>query len=91
LQKSRIHRASTGVNSGVTTAMRDEALYRAWPLVVRVALVTSLLAAALGAALYRFAGVSATPIVLATAVVGLLIGVRLPAARPSWPRRSPSM
>jgi len=70
--------------------MRDEALHRAWPLVVRVALVASLLAVALGAALYRFAGVSATPIVAVTAVVGLLIGLRLPAARPSWLRARPS-
>jgi hypothetical protein len=65
--------------------MRDEALHRAWPLVVRVAVVASLLAVALGATLYRFAGVSATPIVLATVVVGLVIGLRLPAARPSRP------
>jgi len=65
--------------------MRDEALHRAWPLVFRVAVVASLLAVALGATLYRFAGVSATPIVLATVVVGLVIGLRLPAARPSRP------
>jgi hypothetical protein len=70
--------------------MRNEALHRAWPLVVRVAMVASALAAALGAALYRFAGVSPTPIVLATALLGLFIGLRLPAARPSppsWLRR----
>jgi hypothetical protein len=65
--------------------MRDEPLHRAWPLVVRVAVVASLLAVALGATLYRFAGVSATPIVLATVLVGLVIGLRLPAARPSRP------
>ena len=47
--------------------MRDDAAHRAaWPLVVRVAMVGSLLAAALGAALYRFAGVSPAPIVIAT-------------------------
>jgi hypothetical protein len=85
LPKTRIHRASVEVNGGVRTAMREEALHRAWPLVVRVAVVASLLATALGAALYRFAGVSATPIVLATALVGLVIGLRLPAARPSRP------
>ena len=67
--------------------MRNEARHRAWPLAVRVAMVASVLAAALGAALYRFAGVSATPIVVGTAAVGLAIGLRLPAARPSWPRR----
>jgi hypothetical protein len=90
LQKSRIHRASNGVNSGVTAAMREEALHRAWPFVVRVALAASLLAAALGAALYRFAGVSSTPIVVGTAVVGLATGMSLPAARPSWMRRTPT-
>jgi hypothetical protein len=87
LHNSRIHRAWNGVNSGVTTALRDEALHRAWPFVVRVALATSLLGAALGATLYRFAGLSATPIVIGTAVVGLAVGMCLPAARPSWLRR----
>ena len=62
--------------------MRDEAPRAAWPLVVRVAMLASLLAAALGAALYRFAGVAPAPIVLATAVIGLLIGLTLPPARP---------
>jgi hypothetical protein len=62
--------------------MRDEALHRAWPLVVRVAAAASLLAAALGAALYRFVGVSPAPILVGTAVIGLAIGLRLPAARP---------
>jgi hypothetical protein len=73
----------------VTTATRDEALHRAWPLVVRVAAAASLLAAAMGAALYRFAGVSPAPILLGTAVVGLVIGLLLPAARPGRVR-SPS-
>jgi hypothetical protein len=73
----------------VTTATRDEALHRAWPLVVRVAAAASLLAAAMGAALYRFVGVSPTPILLATVVAGLGIGLRLPAARPVR-LRSPS-
>ena len=67
--------------------MRNEALHRAWPLVVRVAAATSLLGAALGAALYRFAGVGATPIVVATSLVGLAVGLRLPAARPASLRR----
>jgi hypothetical protein len=67
----------------VTTATREEALHRAWPLVVRVAATASLLTAALGATLYRFAGVSAAPILIGTAVIGLVIGLRLPAARPA--------
>jgi len=63
--------------------MRDDAGQRAaWPFVVRVAMVGSLLAAALGAALYRFAGLSPTPIVLATAAIGLIVGCSLPPARP---------
>jgi hypothetical protein len=75
----------------MTTAMRDEALHRAWPLVVRVAAAASLLAAALGAALYRFAGVSPGPILLGTVVLGLVIGLRLPAARPARLRSSSPM
>jgi predicted membrane-bound spermidine synthase len=67
--------------------MRNDAAQRAaWPLVVRVAMVGSLLAAALGAALYRFAGMSATPIVTATAAIGLLVGLTLPPARPQLRR-----
>jgi hypothetical protein len=63
--------------------MRDDAARpAAWTLVVRVAMVGSLLAAALGAALYRFAGIAPTPIVLATAVIGLAVGLALPPARP---------
>ena len=63
--------------------MRDDAARSAaWALVVRVAMVGSLLAAAVGAALYRFAGVAPTPIVLATAAIGLAVGLSLPAARP---------
>jgi hypothetical protein len=73
----------------VTTALREEARHQAWPFVVRVALAASLVVAALGAALYR-AGLSSTPIVIGTAVVGLTIGMSLPAARPSWMRRTPT-
>lgn len=70
-------------------ATPEDTMHRAWSLVVRVAMVGSLLAAALGAALYRFAGVSPTPIVVATAVVGLAVGLSLPPARPR-PRRVPA-
>jgi hypothetical protein len=67
--------------------MRDDAVQRAtWSFVVRVAMVGSLLAAALGAALYRFAGLSPTPIVLATAAIGLIVGLSLPPARPQLRR-----
>jgi hypothetical protein len=83
-------RAPIGVYSFVSaTAMRNEELQRAaWPLVVRVAMVTSLLAAAVGAALYRFAGVAPALIVAATAVIGLAIGLSLPPARPDMHRVS---
>jgi small-conductance mechanosensitive channel len=66
----------------MTNVTHHGAVHGAWPLVVRVAVATSLLAAALGAALYRFAGVSPTAIVAATAIVGLAIGWSLPPARP---------
>jgi hypothetical protein len=68
--------------------MRDDAEQRAaWPLVVRVAMVGSLLAAALGGALYRFANVSPAPIVVAVAAIGLVVGFMLPPARPPLNRR----
>ena len=63
--------------------MRDDAARQAaWTLVVRVAMVGSLLAAAVGAALYRFVGIAPAPIVLATALIGLAVGLTLPPARP---------
>jgi hypothetical protein len=71
----------------VSATVRDDAAQRAaWPFVVRVAMVGSVLAAALGAALYRFAGLSPTPIVLATAAIGLIVGLSLPPARPQLRR-----
>jgi hypothetical protein len=60
----------------------DDAVHEAWGLVMRVAVVVSLLAAAAGAALYRFAGASPVALVVATAVIGLAVGWRLPAAHP---------
>jgi hypothetical protein len=54
----------------------------AWGLVVRVAVVVSLLAAATALALTTFVGLSAAPVVAALGLVGLLVGLRLPAARP---------
>jgi uncharacterized membrane protein YczE len=63
---------------------------RAWTLAVRVAVASSLLMAALGAALARFAGVGTTPILALTAGIGLMVGLRLPAARPAILRRRTS-
>jgi hypothetical protein len=60
----------------------DDDVHDAWPLVVRVAVVVSLLAAAAGGTLYRFAGVSPVALVVATAVFGLAVGWRLPAVHP---------
>ncbi|MGE0879054.1 MAG: hypothetical protein AB7L13_19915 [Acidimicrobiia bacterium] len=54
-----------------------------WGLVVRVSVVCSLMTAALGVALYQFWGVSRTWLVLAAAVEGLAIGLRLPAVKPA--------
>ncbi len=76
------------VNKGVTAATHPDAVERAWPLVVRVAMVASLLAACLGAGLYRFTGVGVTPILIGVGVVGLAIGLALPPARPAWLRRN---
>jgi hypothetical protein len=66
----------------------DEAMHDAWALVVRVAVAFSLLAAAAGAALYRFAGASPVAIVVVVAAVGAAVGSRLPAARPHSRSRS---
>jgi hypothetical protein len=49
---------------------------------MRVAVVVSLLSAAAGATVYRFAGGSPVAIVVATATVGLGVGWTLPPARP---------
>jgi hypothetical protein len=69
-------------------AMREEVLHHGWMLAVRVAVVASLLAACLGAALYRFTDVSPVAIVVGTMIAGLAIGLRLPPARPGLaPRR----
>ena len=88
MQNARIHRTFPDVNKGVTAATRSDEVERAWPLVVRVAVVASLLAACLGAGLYRFAGVGATPILIGVGVVGLTLGLVLPPARPAWLRRN---
>jgi hypothetical protein len=66
----------------VATGDEDTVLAHGWQLAVRVAVVSSLLMAALGAALYRFAGLGSVPIVGITLAVGLAIGLRLPPARP---------
>ncbi len=56
----------------------------AWALVVRVAGVTAVLAAVVGLALQRFAGVGAAPLLLASAGLALVIGLRLPPAAPAF-------
>lgn len=61
---------------------RHDELAAGWQLAVRVAMSTGLLAGALGVSLHYFAGVSSGVIVAATAALGLVIGVKLPAARP---------
>jgi hypothetical protein len=56
----------------------------AWPIVVRTAAVAAVVVAALAGALHRFAGVDAEALVAMSAVVALLIGLRLPAASPAF-------
>jgi hypothetical protein len=46
--------------------------------------------ASLAGALYRFAGVSAAPLVIGTIVIGLALGLALPPARPAPRRGLPS-
>ncbi len=67
---------------GGTWRQDDAVLDRNWRLACRVATASGGLAAALAAALYLFAGVSAGFLVVATAVVALVIGLRLPPASP---------
>jgi len=68
------------------TDERDAALARGWHLAIRVALTTSALMVAVGASLYRFVGLGTGPILVLTAVVGLVVGLLLPPARPAWMR-----
>ena len=55
----------------------------AWHLAVRVAAVTSVLAAALGIALAKFVGLDARVILVMVAAIGWVIGCHLPVAGPS--------
>lgn len=57
-----------------------------WPLVVRVAVAASLFIVALVFGLKHFFNVPDVFLVLLTAVLGLGIGSRLPAARPPIPQ-----
>ena len=59
-------------------------LDQAWQLAVTVAMIASCLAAALGVMLYRFAGFDARLVLAIVAPMGLVVGLRLPAARPAW-------
>ena len=60
---------------------------QAWSLAVGTAALASVVAATLAAALYHFYGVNRVVLVGLTAVVGLVLGLRLPAAAPARPRR----
>jgi hypothetical protein len=75
------------VIGGFATLERERQLGRAWRLALRVALVASVLAAALGAAMYHFLGADPVVIVAVFATVGLAVGVRLPPAQPAWVAR----
>jgi hypothetical protein len=56
----------------------------AWAMTVRVAGVAAVLCAVLALALQRFAGVGAAPLLMVAVAVGLLVGLRLPAAAPAF-------
>ena len=66
----------------ISTRHRPDELAASWQLAVRVAMSAGLVAGALGVSLHYFLGVSSAVIVLLTTAVGLMIGFRLPAARP---------
>jgi hypothetical protein len=70
----------------------DEQLALGWAIAWRTALATSLAAVALALTLRWFVGAPTPMIVIAAAVGGLLVGWRLPAARPlrreSWAREA---
>jgi hypothetical protein len=59
-------------------------LDQAWHLALTVAMISSLLAAAIGVTLYRFVGLDARLVLAVVAPAGLVVGLRLPAARPAW-------
>jgi len=64
--------------------MDIDTLHRNWRFAVHTAMVSSVLAATLGAALHRFLGVGDGALLVATAALGLLTGLTLP---PALPRR----
>ena len=59
-------------------------LDQAWHLAITVAMASSFLAAAIGVMLYRFVGLDARLVLAVVAPAGLVVGMRLPAARPAW-------
>ena len=58
----------------------DHPVDEAWHLAVRVAVVASLLALAVGVTLTRFAGIDARLVLLGTACAGWIVGCHLPIA-----------
>jgi hypothetical protein len=59
-------------------------LARAWSMAVRVAGVAAVLSSAVAYGLHRFMGVGVTPLLALACIVGLAIGLRLPAAAPTF-------
>jgi hypothetical protein len=68
--------------NGGDAGREDDVLEHNWRLACRVATAAGGLGAALAAALNLFVGVSAGMLVMAAAVTGLAIGLRLPPASP---------
>jgi hypothetical protein len=68
----------------VTAVTRPEMDAEAgWQFAVRTAAVASVLVATLSVALYEFWGVNRAFLVAMAALIGLTVGVRLPAAAPA--------
>ncbi len=62
-------------------------LQAGWHFAVRTAAVSSVLVATLAVALYQFWGVNRAVLVVMAAIIGLTLGLRLPAAAPVVLRR----
>jgi hypothetical protein len=68
----------------IALQVADRPVDEAWHLAVRVAVVASLLALAVGVTLTRFAGIDARLVLLGTACAGWVIGCHLPVAEPAF-------
>ncbi len=84
----------TGLRAVIHTVMQNSRdpiqLAASWRFAVHVAIVASVLTAAIAIALHQFAHVGPLPLVFGTALAGLAIGMSLPPARPARPTWIPN-